>query len=68
MALMGMLMLCFHFETRVDVVEFQVQTQEDRDRYIRDYEAREGIILDPNEIEKNEGLRSIAKLMLNSFW
>jgi len=30
--------------------------------------AVEHIQLDPNKIEKNPGLRSIAKLMLNSFW
>ena len=28
----------------------------------------EGIELDSNKIEKNPGLRSLAKLMLNSFW
>jgi len=45
-----------------------VKTDEDKDRYIREYEEHEGIKLDPSQIEKNEGLRALAKLMLNSFW
>uniref|UniRef100_A0A158P570 DNA-directed DNA polymerase n=2 Tax=Tetranychus urticae TaxID=32264 RepID=A0A158P570_TETUR len=45
-----------------------VQNQEDRDKYILDYKNAEGIELDSNAIEKNPGRRSIAKLMLNSFW
>lgn len=44
------------------------KTDEDRERYIEDYYAREAIKLDPGKIEKNGGLRSLAKLMLNSFW
>ena len=43
-------------------------TSEDRDKYIRDYRDREGIDLDPSQIVRNEGLRSLAKLMLNSLW
>jgi hypothetical protein len=45
-----------------------VKTDEDADKYIRDYEENVGIKLDPSEIEKNAGLRAIAKLCLNSFW
>ena len=45
-----------------------VQTEEDKDRFIREYEEAEGIKLDPAEIKKNAGLRSLAKLCLNSFW
>ena len=36
--------------------------------YVDDYHRREGISLDPDQIEKNHGLRSLAKLVLNSFW
>jgi hypothetical protein len=36
--------------------------------YIQQYLEKEGILLDYNKIEKNPGLRSLAKLMLNSFW
>lgn len=44
------------------------QTQEDKQKYIKDYSERENVDLDFNCIEKNPGKRSIAKLMLNSFW
>ena len=40
----------------------------DLDKYIEMYEEREGIRLDPKNIEFNSGLRSLAKLLLNSFW
>ncbi|XP_061190613.1 uncharacterized protein LOC133198551 [Saccostrea echinata] len=45
-----------------------VKTEADLERYIEMYEEREGIRLDPNKIEVNAGLRSLAKLLLNSFW
>lgn len=45
-----------------------VQTEEDKDRYIRDFERREGIKLDKNNVKNNKGFRALAKLMLNSFW
>ena len=42
--------------------------REYRQKYIQQYYDREGIWLDYNKIEENPGLRSLAKLMLNSFW
>ena len=33
-----------------------------------DYRDKEGIELDPEKIEKNPGLRTLAKMMLNSMW
>lgn len=39
-----------------------------KQKYIQDYYNKEGILLDYNQIEENPGLRSLAKLMLNSFW
>ncbi|XP_057335107.1 uncharacterized protein LOC130673909 [Microplitis mediator] len=36
--------------------------------YLSEYEEQEGVKLDPSKIEKNPGLRSLAKLFLNSFW
>lgn len=39
-------------------------TLEDKKRYINDYYDKEGILLDFNNIRKNQ----LAKLMLNSFW
>jgi hypothetical protein len=44
------------------------QSENDNWRYIRDYHEKEGILLDYNNIKKNPGLRTLAKLMLNSFW
>ena len=43
-------------------------TEEEKAEYVEDYYRREGIRLDPEKIVKNPGLRSLAKLMLNSFW
>ena len=44
------------------------KTEEDKDLYIQQYQEKENITLDKNNIIKNPGLRQIAKLMLNSFW
>ena len=43
-------------------------TPEDERRYVEDYYKNEGIQLDPDNIKKNPGLRSLAKLCLNSMW
>ena len=43
-------------------------TDEQKQRYIDEYYEHEGIRLDPNKIEYNPGLRSLAKLALNSLW
>ena len=43
-------------------------TDEQKQRYIDEYYEHEGIRLDPNKIKYNSGLRSLAKLMLNSLW
>ncbi|XP_053378490.1 uncharacterized protein LOC128548119 [Mercenaria mercenaria] len=43
-------------------------TYEEKMKYIREYEEKEGVTLDYDNIKKNHGLRSLAKLMLNSFW
>ena len=45
-----------------------IKTEEDKDRYIAEYLAHEGIELEKAEIKKNPGLRSLAKLVLNSFY
>ncbi|XP_018370538.1 PREDICTED: uncharacterized protein LOC108766020 [Trachymyrmex cornetzi] len=41
---------------------------EAKERYLREYEETEGIVLDKNNIARNPGLRSVAKLCLNSFF
>ena len=43
-------------------------TDEQKQRYIDEYYEHEGIRLDPNKIEYNPGLRSLAKFALNSLW
>lgn len=43
-------------------------TEEARNEYIEQYEAHEGIRLEHAKIQKNESLRSLSKLILNSFW
>ncbi|KAL9954815.1 hypothetical protein ACROYT_G042394 [Oculina patagonica] len=37
-------------------------------QYVENYFAREGIRLDPSNIKKNPGLRTLAKLMFNPMW
>ena len=44
------------------------ENEEDKRRYIELYFEKEGILLDFYKIQKNKGLRALAKLMLNSFW
>ena len=43
-------------------------TEEQKQAYIDEYYEHEGIRLEPEKIEHNPGLRSLAKLMLNSLW
>ncbi|CAC5392811.1 unnamed protein product [Mytilus coruscus] len=43
-------------------------SEEDKREYIRLYKENEGIDLDYDNIKVNPGLRSLAKLCLNSFW
>ena len=45
-----------------------VKSDADKEEYIHRYEEHEGIRLEPDKIEKNASLRSLAKLCLNSFW
>ena len=46
----------------------ECDTEEKKRNYLQQYEEHEGIRLDYDKVEKNPGLRSLAKLMLNSFW
>jgi hypothetical protein len=45
-----------------------IQTEEQKDEFIKKFFEKEGVILDKENIKKNEGLRSVAKLLLNSLW
>lgn len=42
--------------------------EQTKQKYIQDYFEKEGVLLTYDNIEENPGLRSLAKLMLNSFW
>ena len=44
------------------------ESEEQKWEYIKQYEEKEGIRLEYHNIKKNPGLRSFAKLCLNSFW
>ena len=44
------------------------QSEEQRAKYIDDYFEGERVRLDPMKIRKNNGLRKIAKLLLNTLW
>ena len=43
-------------------------SEEEKRKYIHDYYEMEGIQLQYDNIKKNPGLRTLAKLMLNSMW
>ena len=43
-------------------------TDEQKEQYVEEYLAMEGIQLEPAKIVHNPGMRVLAKLMLNSFW
>lgn len=45
-----------------------VKSESDKSRYISEYYDQEGIQLEPGKIQKNPGMRALAKLMLNAFW
>ncbi|XP_072377730.1 uncharacterized protein [Diabrotica undecimpunctata] len=44
------------------------ESDEQKNHYIEEFFQREDVRLDFSEISENPGLRSLAKLMLNSFW
>ncbi|PFX30059.1 hypothetical protein AWC38_SpisGene5144 [Stylophora pistillata] len=43
-------------------------SNEKKEAYLKGYNEQEGIALDSSKIEKNQGRKTTAKLMLNSFW
>ncbi len=45
-----------------------VKTDEEKEDYIRSFSEREGVVLKKEEVEKNPGLRTLAKLLLNSLY
>lgn len=45
-----------------------VESEQEKDAYISEFERVEGIKLEKEKIKRNEGYRAISKLLLNSFW
>ena len=45
-----------------------VETDEQKAKYVSEYEMHEGIQLEQDKIEINPGQKAVAKVMLNSFW
>ena len=45
-----------------------VKTEEDKEKYIKNYQDNQGVLMEKEKIEVNPGLRAIAKLCLNSLW
>ena len=45
-----------------------MKSEEDKRKYIQEFEEKEGITLNEENIKFNLGLRSLAKLALNSFY
>ena len=43
-------------------------TDSDKDKFVQQMEEQEGIQIDKPKVAKNEGLRRVAKEMLNGFW
>ncbi|XP_055342549.1 uncharacterized protein LOC129591055 [Paramacrobiotus metropolitanus] len=43
-------------------------TNEEKDFYVKEFLGKENIQLDKDNIAKNDALRALCKLMLNSFW
>ena len=43
-------------------------TEEEKEKYLKDFEEWHGFGLDRNKIEKNTGYKSVAKMFLNSLW
>ena len=57
-----------HIKTQASRYADSVRSLQQRQQYIEEYTTNEGVILDPKLTECNPGLRSIAKLALNSFY
>ncbi|KAJ1518855.1 hypothetical protein ONE63_011531 [Megalurothrips usitatus] len=45
-----------------------LETEDQKVQYTMDVLEKDGILLECDKMERNEGLRTLAKLILNSFW
>ncbi|KAK3925572.1 putative DNA polymerase [Frankliniella fusca] len=46
----------------------ECKSPEEKQKYLDDIKKFDGITIDPNKVEKNGPIRSLSKLLLNSFW
>lgn len=46
----------------------ECDTEQKKQKYVADVLEYDGVRLDPSKMEKNTALRTLAKLILNSFW
>ena len=60
--------LWLKFKQQSDGWPSWVKNDDDKLQYINNFEEREGVKMNIEEIEKNPGLRFIAKLFLNTLW
>ena len=62
--------LCAFLKLKTEASGFphDCKTEEEKHAFVERFLEREGIQLDPNNIKKNPGMRSLSKLCLNSFW
>ena len=42
-----------------------IETEEQKDAFVKDFEVREGVMLNSSAMIKNTGLRALSKLCLN---
>jgi hypothetical protein len=56
------------FKTEASGFPSNLHTEEQQNEYIQNYAEKEGVALNKKNIQKNPGLRSLAKLCLNSFY
>ncbi|XP_034243509.1 uncharacterized protein LOC117646575 [Thrips palmi] len=46
----------------------ECDTQQKKEEYLSDVKKHDGIAIDPTKVAKNPALRTLSKLILNSFW
>lgn len=45
-----------------------VTTEQEKDQFVAETFENDGIVIRKDKMEKNPGKRTLAKLILNSFW
>ena len=60
--------LFLKFKEEASGYPYNVNTEAEKEEYINKFFEKEGIWLNRDNIKHNPGIRSVMKLMLNSFW